>query len=122
MKKEAISKTGQAVKRPSFYLQEYQAEERRDLDQARQADIQDEIELLRVTMRRTLALAREVQDLSEMLDVLKELANATGKLTGLIRAQQKAGGSEGDLALLLRRAISETWAEAAQDPEVEEGQ
>ena len=102
--------------RSSFYERQYGPDERRDLHEAHSPGLQDEIEMLRVAMRRTLALSNGVQELGEMLEVLRDLSYAASKLAGLLRLQGKASsGQESDLAILLRRALSDTWAEIARE-------
>jgi hypothetical protein len=79
----------------SFYNAQFRHSEAEDLAALRQTDsaqpgLLDEIDLLRVAMRRTIELSSGIESLTEMVQVLKALATAAGQLASLARAYSQA--------------------------------
>jgi hypothetical protein len=96
----------------SFYAKEYRREEAQDLKTSGEQGLADELAMLRVAIRRTIQMADGVEAPLEMLQVLKALAIASGRLADLIRIQVKVMESKDpDLMALLSQAISEVKAE-----------
>jgi hypothetical protein len=100
----------------SFYSKGFRKAEAADLHAAGETGLADEIAMLRVAIRRTIQLADGVEDPLEMLQVLKALAIASGRLADLIRTQVKVLESkDSDVITLLSQAISEVRAEMKLD-------
>jgi DNA-directed RNA polymerase subunit K/omega len=100
------------TKPKGFYSKGFRREEANDLQAAGEQGLGDEIAMLRVAIRRTIQLADGVDDPLEMLQVLKALALASGRLAELIRTQVKVLESkDSDILSLLSQAISEVKAE-----------
>ena len=67
-----------------------------DLQDQVQIGLHEEAALLRQAMRRTLALAADVDDLDEMIKVLRAISGAAGRLAVLLRAQSALPTGESD--------------------------
>jgi len=87
-----------------FYAEEYSSREREALKAALAVGLYDEIAMLRVIMRRVLALGEGVEDLEKARRLLATMSAASACLAGMIKTQKSLGGDEDQLG----RALSET--------------
>lgn len=71
-----------------FYSRLFHTAEAVELSEAESASLVHEITLLRVMIRRTMALADGIDDLKEATRVLDALGAAAGRLANLLRAQK----------------------------------
>jgi len=72
-----------------FYSGQFRQSEAKDLQSLDEPGLQDEIAVLRVAIRRTMEVAEGVDDLKEMMQVLRALAQAVGRLSELLHTQAK---------------------------------
>jgi hypothetical protein len=96
----------------SFYTSQFTHNEAEDLragrqeDGAQPPDLLDEIDLLRVAMRRTLELSSSSDSLHENIQVLRALAAAAGELASLARAYSQGKTKRAaDKAEVYRQAL-----------------
>jgi hypothetical protein len=95
------------ARKPGFYARQFRQAETRDLQAADERGLSDEIAMLRVAMRRTIELADGVSELPEMVQVLKALAIASGRLADLLRAQEQVDRSQrSEVADLLAQELA----------------
>lgn len=87
-----------------FYAEEYSSREREALEAALAVGLYDEIAMLRVIMRRVLALGEGVEDLEKARRLLATMSAASARLAGMIKTQKELGGDDDQLG----RALSET--------------
>lgn len=79
-----------------------------DLSSALQDNLEDEIALLRILMRRVFEYADAAADsLEEWEHALSTLGSAASRLAGLLRTQQAITGKSRDVVGLLSEAIGE---------------
>ncbi len=71
-----------------FYSRLYRSAENSQLDADQFVNLENEITLLRVMMRRTMELADGIADLKEATRVLDALGAASGRLANLLRTQK----------------------------------
>lgn len=94
-----------------FYSRLFHAGEFSDLDDDRQPDLEHEITLLRVMIRRTMQLADGIDDLHEATRVLDALGAAAGRLANLLRAQKCLAENRSKTADEISIAIQQVNAE-----------
>lgn len=74
----------------------FKAIEKTYLSQIESPSLEDEIQMLRLLMRRVLDLAQEVDDLALAIKVLSALGAASQRIMGLRRVQQTLAGDKRD--------------------------
>ena len=84
-----------------FYSKHFQKNELNDLEEI--GDLQEEIQMMRVVIRRVLEAASECKNVGELSNLLNTLGLASTRVAGLMKTQKFLGGN-GDNAL---EAISE---------------
>ncbi len=89
-----------------FYSRQFRSREHIDLDALLTVDLNDEIHLLRILMRRALELSSDTEDLAECLATLKAISAASARLTNMLRVQKLIGKSN-DIPDLITQAIAE---------------
>jgi hypothetical protein len=92
---------------PGFYESQFKPGEKLDLETVN-GGLRDEINLLRIVMRRALEQAEEGGDLmlEDYTRLLNALSGAAARLAILIKAQQELGLGDGDeVAIALRKAL-----------------
>lgn len=97
--------------RRSYYHDHLLPEELEELEGAGEADLQDEIVLLRVAARRVLALAEGMESLATAIKVLNSLGTATIRLAQLLKAQKELGQGGGELNEIISQALAEVVKE-----------
>jgi hypothetical protein len=91
-----------------FYSQRFKTMELADLSTALQDNLEDEIALLRILMRRVFEYADAAADsLEEWEHALSTLGSAASRLAGLLRTQQAITGKNKDVVGMLSEAIGE---------------
>lgn len=98
-----------------FYSRRYKALEIRDLEAVLHNNLDDEIALLRVMIRRVFEFAdKEAETLDDWESVLTTLGAASTRLAGLIRVQHLSTGKSQNIEDLLAEAIGEAAHEISQ--------
>ncbi len=94
-----------------FYSRLYHIHESSDLSDSEASSLENEITLLRVMIRRTMALADGIEDLKEATRVLDELGAAANRLANLLKAQKSLSESHTQMADEISAAIQQVNAE-----------
>ena len=95
-----------------FYSPRFSPLEARDLDVALRDGVEDEIALLRVTIRRVFDLATEEgEDTETWFKALSTLGLASTRLAGLVRTQKIIQGDSSSVASALSQALGEVCDE-----------
>jgi len=95
-----------------FYSQRFSSLELHDLDTALADGLDDEIALLRITIRRVFDLATEEGEDSETwFKALSTLGLASTRLAGLVRTQKLIKGDSSSVASALSQALGEVCDE-----------
>jgi hypothetical protein len=94
-----------------FYSRLFHSSETSELEADPPANLEYEITLLRVMIRRTMELADGIADLREATRVLDALGAAAGRLANLMRAQKSLRESQSTLADEISIAIQQVNAE-----------
>ena len=95
-----------------FYSRRFSSLELRDLDTALADGLDDEIALLRVTIRRVFDLATdEGEDSETWFKALSTLGMASTRLAGLLRTQKIIQGDTSSVASALSQALGEVCDE-----------
>ena len=101
--------------RHGFYSRRFKALELCDLETILQNNLDDEISLLRVMIRRVFEFAdSQAETLEDWESVLTTLGAASTRLAGLIRVQQLSSGKSQNIEDLLAEAIGEAAHEISQ--------
>ena len=92
--------------RHGFYSRRFHQLELDDLVNQPNAGLEDEITLLRVTLRRAFEFANDqVQDAETWGRMLATMATAAGRLAYLLRTQKDLTGETDDITDILTRAL-----------------
>jgi hypothetical protein len=94
-----------------FYSRLFNASEASDLHDDQTSNLEQEITLLRVMMRRTMKLADGIDDLSQATRVLDALGAASSRLASLLRAQKSLTKAHSPVADEISIAIQQVNAE-----------
>lgn len=99
-----------------FYSKQFKAAELKDLDllleAGSQANLIDEIAMLRVTIRRTLELAKGIDDVETAIKWLSVLGASATRIASLLRTQKILGSSQNnelDAIALALEQLTEDW-------------
>ena len=95
----------------SFYRPHFRQSELADLSHLLGKGLADEIDLLRVFMRRTLELADGLDDLGQAVKALTALSNAATRLSALLEKQERLASQRSEFAQALQQAIAELTQE-----------
>jgi len=79
--------------KPGFYSHQFNEVETKDLEALLADGLQDEIDMLRVMMRRVMALAKGVEDQDQAVRSLGSLSLAAIRLARLLKIQKDLGYS-----------------------------
>jgi hypothetical protein len=90
-----------------FYSPLFHASEANDLNGDDSGSLQHEITMLRVMIRRTMALAEGIDDLKEATRALGALGAAASRLANLLRAEKTLNTSPSQLADEISIAIQQ---------------
>jgi hypothetical protein len=93
------------------YLEPFISQEAVDLGAILQEGLQDEIMMLRVFMRRMMALARGTDSLDKTINILGAAGLAATRLAGLLKTQQLLGGNENEARQAVADALHEILVE-----------
>ena len=95
-----------------FYSRTFTSPEAADLEAVLSLNLGDEIDMLRVALRRTFELALKATDAEGALIALSTLGQASTRLAGLLKAQRLLQGSGNvDVAAALNQALGEVVKE-----------
>ena len=98
-----------------FYSRRFKALEVRDLEAVLQNNLDDEIALLRVMIRRVFEFAdSQAETLDDWESALSTLGSASTRLAGLIRVQHLSSGKSQNIEELLAEAIGEAAHEISE--------
>lgn len=111
-RKSRPSKNGSP--KPGFYAHRFRQAEASDLAQSSERGLEDEIQLLKVIIRRVFELAEdESQDnLENWIKVLSACANAMARQSTLLKAQSQLNGESRET---VAQAISQAIAEVTDE-------
>jgi hypothetical protein len=94
-----------------FYARQFRSGELKDLDLLQEAGSQpnliDEIAMLRVSMRRTMELAQEVEDIDTAVKWLNALGASAVRIAALLRTQKLLGSAQSDELNVITQAINQ---------------
>ena len=107
MEKRAITPR----KRRSFYADQVQGVKPEDLEEALSRELEGEILLMRVSMRRLMELADGVESLPTAIKVLSALGTASSHLAQLLKTQKLLEPQKNQAADALSQALSEVARE-----------
>jgi hypothetical protein len=93
--------------RHGFYSRRFRGQEHRDLENGLQDGLQDEINLLRVQIRRLADLAEGQTDLKEAIQTLTAIGLGCTRLAGMLRTQRELGEDENDLTKAINEAVED---------------
>jgi len=96
-----------AVPQRSLYKRSFRQEEITALESLPTQDLQSEIDLLRVTMRRTFEQIGEDTDLESMANTLRSLGLTASRLGNLVRIQAGLHSKDSDIASGIHDALRE---------------
>lgn len=95
-----------------LYTHFFVKSELEQLIRARREGLLDEVDALRLIILRTLELANGIDDLKEMLGVLRSISTAAGRVASLLTAHARLVEGRGSrLEMLLNQAVSDALAE-----------
>jgi hypothetical protein len=94
-----------------FYSRLFHTSEASDLTESQSNNLEHEIKLLRVMIRRTMEMADGIDDLREATRVLGALGAAAGRLAALLQAQRSLTEGHTQLADEISIAIQQVNAE-----------
>lgn len=95
-----------------FYARQFRQAELADLEAIAADDLGQEIAMLRVVIRRTLALADELTEAEEAVKILNALSAASTRLASLMRSQLTLNQGRADETI---QALSAAIAEVTQE-------
>jgi hypothetical protein len=108
---QARSRAITSAKRQGLYDDRLARGETRRRDQLVEPGLNDEILMLRVAMRRVLALADESDGVETAIKGLSALGLATNRLAALMKTQRQLSGGHSALEATIQQAIAEVYAE-----------
>jgi hypothetical protein len=94
-----------------FYSSVFKPAERKDLEALVSDGLLDEIDLLRVFMRRVGESAEGIESVDQALPVLRTLGLAAHRIAGLLRAQRDLGEAGDDDAAAVAQALADVVKE-----------
>jgi len=93
-----------------FYSPRFTITELSDLETLLHADgLDDEINLMRVQIRRLQQIANDDEDKQDLMDTLNTMGSASTRLAGMLRTNQALAHRQTDVAALLTQAIQEVF-------------
>ena len=98
-----------------FYSRLFRSTELEQLRSLSTPGLTDEIEMLRLVIRRVVDQASEVQDLDQLLRYLSTLSHATAQLSRLLRTQRLLIGEVNQIEDALKQALHELDNSPDQD-------
>ena len=101
-----------------FYSKHFLKGEVLEVEEA--GNLQEEIKMMRVVIRRLLKIARACKDIGELANVLNTLGLASTRVAGLMRTQKFLGGNRDRFDELMDRARRQVleengWLEKRRD-------
>ena len=96
-----------AVPQRSLYKRSFRQEEITALESLPTQDLQSEIDLLRVTMRRTFEQIGEDTDLESMANTLRSLGLTASRLGNLVRIQAGLHSKDSEIASTIHESLRE---------------
>ena len=103
-----------------LYTRFFVKSELEQLIRARREGLLDEVDALRLIILRTLELANGIDDLKEMLGVLRSISTAAGRVASLLTAHARLVEGRGSrLEMLLNQAVSDALAEMYRTGRIE---
>lgn len=100
-----------------FYSPRFKSGELRDLDAFPANNLQDEILMLRVFIRRVLDRSDDMENTADYISMLRALSMATRSITALLRVHRLLGGDTNELSMFLSQAITEVNQELRSAPD-----
>jgi hypothetical protein len=94
-----------------FYSKRYRVGEARDLQNCKYTGLQDEIDLLRVFMRRIVDNSPQNATFPELIELMRILNLSASTITRLARTQKFLVGESNEVADALKQALEELSGE-----------
>jgi hypothetical protein len=94
-----------------FYAAHFKAGETEALGALGEGGVQDEIDMLRVTMRRLFGMIDQAEEPAAIAATLEILANVSTTIAGLLKSQRLIEGGQSSLSDALSQALSEVTSE-----------
>jgi hypothetical protein len=94
-----------------FYWQGFKPGEGEDLELLDGAGMQQEIDMLRILMRRLFQYAAQAEDPASTATTLESLANVSTTIAGLLKSQRMIEGGQSSLSDALSQALREVTGE-----------
>jgi hypothetical protein len=98
-----------------FYAASFPSAEVRDLENTTFTGLSEEIALLRVYIRRVIERSRGVEDLAQVLAILRSICLATACLNRLLKTQQFLASHDDPTRRELEAALTQVYAEWGLD-------
>ena len=92
-----------------FYSKHFKKSELKDLEKI--GDLQEEIQLMRVVIKRLLRAARKTKKVEELSNLLNTLGLAATRVAGLMKAKKFLGGDENGLENTIEEALNDVLKE-----------
>ncbi|MCC6146421.1 MAG: hypothetical protein IT308_02515 [Anaerolineaceae bacterium] len=99
-----------------FYSPRFKSVEIRDLEAFPANNLQDEILMLRVFIRRAIEHCDNLEDPLDYISMLRALSLATRSITSLLRTHQILGGATEEITKTLHQALIEVNEELRAAP------
>ncbi len=94
-----------------FYSRDFSRLEVEDLELVLRDGLDDEIAMLRVSLRRLFQLSKETEDLDKAARILTTLSQASGQLANLLRAHKLLTGNSKTVDEAITTAINQIIVE-----------
>ncbi len=94
-----------------FYARDFTNIESEDLEAVLREGLQDEIAMLRVSLRRLFRLAKQCEDVDAATKALLSLSRASGQLANLLKTQKLLTGKNNNMDEAISTAISQVVME-----------
>ena len=92
-----------------FYSKHFQKNELADLEEI--GDLQEEIQMMRVVIRRVLEAARGCKDIGELSNLLNTLGLASTRVAGLMKTRKFLGGNGDNTLEVISEAVEDMLKE-----------
>jgi ABC-type transporter Mla subunit MlaD len=110
-KKPGAPKGNKNAYKHGFYCRDFTQIEAGDLESALREGLQDEIAMLRISLRRLFQLSKESKDLETSAKILSSLSHASSQLANLLRTHKMLTGQSSATEDAITTAISQIIVE-----------
>jgi uncharacterized protein YjcR len=110
-KKPGAPKGNKNAFKHGFYCRDFTQIEAEDLETVLREGLQDEIAMLRVSLRRLFQLSKQSQDLESAAKVMSSLSHASAQLANLLRTHKMLTGQSNATEEAITTAINQIIVE-----------